>query len=80
MRVIGSGLGDSVPLLDMPMTMMRGRLVGVVDAVTLPSMQKAASPLSSRRGPCDDGHAEPRCVRTGGGGLYGGGAIREGPQ
>ena len=49
MRVIGSGLGDSVPLLDMPMTMMRGRLVGVVDAVTLPSMQKAAT-LEQQKG------------------------------
>ena len=45
--------------MDMPMTMMRGRLLFVADAasaVTLPSMQKAASPLSSRRRPCE---AEP---------------------
>ena len=43
--------------MDMPMTMMRGRLLFVADAasaVTLPSRQKA-SPLSRRR-PCE---AEP---------------------
>ena len=58
--------------MDMPMTMMRGRLVGVVDAfsaVTLPSMQKATpSPLSSRRGPCD-AEAKVRLVRINKGGY-----------